>query len=65
MADRQEVMKVLDELYACVEDLLNENEKFDNEIYNLNETLSARKDYIDVLNSIINGLDKELAAKWN
>jgi len=63
MIDRREVMKALDEIYAYVEDILNENEEFDNEIYNLNETLSAREDYIDELNSIINGLDKELAAK--
>ena len=63
MTERREVMKTLDELYAYVEDLLDENEEFDNEIYNLNETLSAREDYIDELNSIINGLDKELAAK--
>jgi len=60
MADRREVMKTLDELYDYVEDLLDENEKFDNEVYNLNETLSAREDYIDELNSIIKDLEKEL-----
>ena len=53
-------MKTLDELYDYVEDLLDENEKFDNEVYNLNETLSAREDYIDELNSIIKDLEKEL-----
>ena len=60
MADRREVMKMLDELYDYVEDLLDENEKFDNEVYNLNETLNAKEDYIDELNSIIKDLEKEL-----
>jgi len=53
-------MKTLDELYDYVEDLLDENEKFDNEVYNLNETLNAKEDYIDELNSIIKDLEKEL-----
>jgi len=60
MADRREVMKALNDLYAYVEDLLDENEKFDNEVYNLNETLNAKEDYIDELNSIIKDLEKEL-----
>ena len=60
MADRREVMKTLDELYDYVEDLLDENEKLDNEVYNLNETLNAKEDYIDELNSIIKDLEKEL-----
>ena len=63
MIDRREVMKALDEIYAYVEDILNENEEFDNEIYNLNETLSAREDYIDELNSAIKDLEKEIDGK--
>jgi len=63
MIDRREVMKALDEIYAYVEDILNENEEFDNEIYNLNETLSAREDYIDELNSTIKDLEKEIDGK--
>jgi len=60
MSDRREVEKALDAIYDYVNNLFDENDEFDAEIYDLNETLDAKDDYIDSLKEQIKEMEKDM-----
>jgi len=59
MIEQNDVEKVIDLLYDYVADLFDENKDLDYKLYAVNETLDAREDYIDSLETRIKELEKE------